>query len=74
MGGRTVRPRGRQCNATPKIARVPADVVISTWKARDLLERCLSALRSDPSEKTVIVVDNASEDGTIELVRSGSPR
>ena len=52
---------------------MPADVVISTWKARDLLERCLSALRSDPSEKKVIVVDNASEDGTIELVRERFP-
>ena len=52
---------------------MPADVVIPTWKARDLLERCLSALRSDPSEKTVIVVDNASEDGTVELVRERFP-
>ena len=49
------------------------DVVISTWKARDLLERCLLALRADPSEKTVIVVDNASGDGTIELVREQFP-
>jgi len=31
---------------------VTADVVISTWKARDLLERCLNGLREDPSEKT----------------------
>jgi GT2 family glycosyltransferase len=57
----------------PNIARVTADVVIATWKARDLLERCLSALRADPSEKTVIVVDNASGDGTIELVREQFP-
>ena len=57
----------------PKIARVTADVVISTWQARDLLERCLRALRADPSDMTVIVVDNASGDGTIELVREQFP-
>ena len=50
-----------------------ADVVISTWQARDLLERCLSALNSDPSPKTLIVVDNASGDGTAELVREQFP-
>jgi GT2 family glycosyltransferase len=52
---------------------VAADVVIPTWRARDLLERCLSALRADPSSKRVIVVDNASADGTSELVRDRFP-
>jgi N-acetylglucosaminyl-diphospho-decaprenol L-rhamnosyltransferase len=52
---------------------VNADVVIPTWRARDLLARCLSALRADPSPKRVIVVDNASGDGTAELVRSEHP-
>jgi N-acetylglucosaminyl-diphospho-decaprenol L-rhamnosyltransferase len=44
---------------------VSADVVIPTWRARDLLARCLSALRADPSPKQVIVVDNASADGSL---------
>jgi N-acetylglucosaminyl-diphospho-decaprenol L-rhamnosyltransferase len=52
---------------------VNADVVIPTWRARDLLARCLSALRADLSPKSVIVVDNASADGTAELVRSKYP-
>jgi N-acetylglucosaminyl-diphospho-decaprenol L-rhamnosyltransferase len=52
---------------------VKPDVVIPTWRARDLLARCLSALRADPSSKRVIVVDNASADGTAELVRSEHP-
>jgi N-acetylglucosaminyl-diphospho-decaprenol L-rhamnosyltransferase len=52
---------------------VTADVVIPTWRARDLLGRCLSALHADPSRKRVIVVDNASGDGTAELVRSEFP-
>jgi GT2 family glycosyltransferase len=49
------------------------DVVIPTWRARDLLRRCLSALRADHSSKRVTVVDNASGDGTCELVRDEFP-
>jgi GT2 family glycosyltransferase len=52
---------------------VTADVVIPTWNARDMLERCLLALRADPSPKRVIVVDNASADGTAELVGGAFP-
>jgi N-acetylglucosaminyl-diphospho-decaprenol L-rhamnosyltransferase len=52
---------------------VTADVVIPTWRARDILERCLRALDADPSSKRVIVVDNGSRDGTIELVRDAFP-
>lgn len=50
-----------------------ADVVIVTWRARDMLRRCLAALQKDPSPKRVIVVDNASGDGTVELVRDEFP-
>jgi N-acetylglucosaminyl-diphospho-decaprenol L-rhamnosyltransferase len=52
---------------------VTADVVIPTWRARELLARCLSALRADPSPKRVIVVDNASGDGTAKLVSDEFP-
>jgi N-acetylglucosaminyl-diphospho-decaprenol L-rhamnosyltransferase len=52
---------------------VTADVVIPTFRARDMLERCLRALAADPSPKRVIVVDNASTDGTGELVRREFP-
>ena len=48
-------------------------MVIPTWRARDLLRRCLSALRADHSSKSVTVVDNASGDGTRELVRDEFP-
>ena len=37
-----------------------------------MLERCLRALEVDPSRKRVIVVDNASGDGTVEFVRERS--
>ena len=48
-----------------------ADVVIPTWNAREMLERCLRALAGEPA--TVIVVDNASADGTAEMVRADFP-
>jgi N-acetylglucosaminyl-diphospho-decaprenol L-rhamnosyltransferase len=49
------------------------DVVIPTWRGRDLLRRCLAALRADASPKRVIVVDNASADGTAALVGGEFP-
>jgi GT2 family glycosyltransferase len=52
---------------------VTADVVIPTWRGRDLLRRCLVALRADQSPKRLIVVDNASGDGTAALVRDEFP-
>jgi N-acetylglucosaminyl-diphospho-decaprenol L-rhamnosyltransferase len=57
----------------PTIGPVTADVVIPTWRARELLSRCVAALHADPSPKRVIVVDNASGDGTAELVREEFP-
>jgi N-acetylglucosaminyl-diphospho-decaprenol L-rhamnosyltransferase len=50
---------------------VTADVVIPTWNARDMLARALRALAEEPAG--VIVVDNASRDGTGALVRREFP-
>jgi GT2 family glycosyltransferase len=51
------------------------DVVVVAYRSCDLLESCLGSVREHaprgPYE--VYVVDNASEDGTIEMVRSGFP-
>ena len=46
-------------------------VLIVSWNARDYLARCLRALAPTPHE--VIVVDNASSDGSAALVRSAFP-
>ena len=48
-----------------------ADVVIPSWNGRDMLARCLDALVREPC--SAIVVDNASTDGTADLVRSRFP-
>ena len=51
----------------------PIDVVIPTWNARALLDRCLDTLARQTLPANVIVVDNGSEDGTAEHVASTRP-
>lgn len=45
-----------------------ATVVVVTWQGRHLLEPCLSSLRAQTMPHRVFVVDNASTDGTLELL------
>jgi GT2 family glycosyltransferase len=58
---------------------VPAElevVIVSSTGARDLLRACLASLRTNPpatGEMVVHVVDNASTDGTLEMVRDEFP-
>ena len=51
-------------------------VIVSSTGARDLLRTCLASLRANPpatGEMVVHVVDNASTDGTPEMVRDEFP-
>jgi GT2 family glycosyltransferase len=50
---------------------VDVDVVIVTYRARTFLAECLRRL--PPEAASVCVVDNGSDDGTAELVRSVAP-
>ncbi|MCB9883273.1 MAG: glycosyltransferase family 2 protein [Planctomycetes bacterium] len=47
-------------------------IVVLSWNTKDLLEACLSSLRAlgDRVSREVIVVDNASEDGSADHVAS----
>jgi N-acetylglucosaminyl-diphospho-decaprenol L-rhamnosyltransferase len=51
------------------------DVVIVSYRCRELLRGCLEALRAHPPSvpMSVVVVDNASADGTVEMVRADFP-
>src|SRR5262249_18729407 len=51
------------------------DIVIVSFRCRDLLRRCLLALRDHPPScpMKIVVVDNASGDGTVEMVGSEFP-
>ena len=49
-------------------------MVVVNWNGRDLLEPCLSSLSKQVySNREVILVDNASDDGSVEFVRSVFP-
>jgi GT2 family glycosyltransferase len=52
-------------------------VLIVNWNVRDLLSACLASVYAELShsalQATVWVVDNASQDGSSELVRTGFP-
>ncbi len=53
---------------------VDLSVVIVNWNVCDLLRRCLhSILVNLPHEIEIIVVDNASTDGSVEMVRTEFP-
>src|SRR5258708_24891569 len=69
---------GRRRPSAPQPVRdlSRVSVVIASWNARDVLEKYLpsiiEAARFHP-ENEVIVVDNASHDGTAEMVRERFP-
>ena len=48
-------------------------MVVPNWNGRDLLGRCLSALLSALPGERIIVVDDASTDGSVDFVRSRFP-
>ncbi|MET0557126.1 MAG: glycosyltransferase family 2 protein [Solirubrobacterales bacterium] len=51
-----------------------AAVVIPSWNSRDLLPQCLDSLTEQGAELEVLVVDNGSSDGSVELLRQRGVR
>ena len=50
-------------------------VIIVSWNVRDLLRRCLqSILKAEDLQLEIVVVDNASSDGSPEMVRDEFPQ
>ena len=49
------------------------DICIVSWRARDLLRACLRSVVGSPEAADIIVVDNASADGTVEMLRADFP-
>ncbi|MBI3724368.1 glycosyltransferase family 2 protein [bacterium] len=52
---------------------LPFSVIVVNYRARELLSRCLESLALSKVEHEAIVVDNASRDGSAELVRERHP-
>lgn len=52
-------------------------IVIVNWNVRQMLSNCLASIRAQvrlaPEDYEVIVVDNASKDGSVEMVRTSYP-
>jgi GT2 family glycosyltransferase len=74
------RPRhAAPAPAPPAVERgaVVVSVIIVNWNVRDLLLSCLRSLRDElrlrPGQVEVVVVDNASSDGSVEAVRAAFP-
>ncbi len=53
---------------------VDLTIVIVSWNVRDLLRRCLQSIWLDGGTLEIVVVDNASSDGSPEMVRTEFPR
>ncbi len=49
-------------------------VIIVSWNTRELLRACLASLLGDAPDARVIVVDNASSDGTADMIRAAFPQ
>jgi N-acetylglucosaminyl-diphospho-decaprenol L-rhamnosyltransferase len=48
-------------------------IVILNWNVRDLLDRCLASIRSDRYAIEIIVIDNASIDDSVAMVKAKYP-
>lgn len=50
-------------------------IIIVNWNTKEMLKDCLSSLHdtADPKQVKIIVVDNASVDGSVEMVKSTYP-
>jgi glycosyltransferase involved in cell wall biosynthesis len=48
----------------------PVDLLLITWNRREYVEKTLSNLLADPSDFRLYCWDNASEDGTADLIAS----
>jgi GT2 family glycosyltransferase len=57
----------------PEVSRSDVTVLVVTWRARELLRKCLAALDAQTLPHRLLVVDNASTDGTSALL-AGLPR
>ncbi len=53
---------------------IDLSIVILNWNVRDLLDRCLASLRSERYVLEIIVVDNASHDDSVGMLRAKYPQ
>jgi GT2 family glycosyltransferase len=63
-------------NQASTVPNLNTYVVIVNWNGKDILQKCLSSLFTNTasSECKVVVVDNSSKDGSIEMLRQDFPQ
>src|ERR1700726_2068840 len=56
-------------------AAVPLSIIVPSYNARELLADCLQSIYQNPPSESyeIIVIDDASSDGTSEMVRARFP-
>jgi hypothetical protein len=57
--------------------KIKLSIIILSWNTKALLRQCLRSLRQDSKDKTpkeIIVVDNGSTDGSLQMVRKEFPQ
>ena len=61
--------------APPPVADIILSIILSCYNTRGLLENCLQSIADNPASERyeVIVVDDASSDGTADMVRNRFP-
>lgn len=73
-----VMSQAHSASDTATLARVPVpelSIVIVSWNDREKLQNCLASIyRENLPSFEVLVIDNASSDGTPEMVRERFPR
>ena len=71
--GRWERAERQRGAPAGRPARLPlrVDVVVVTYRNRGTIDQCVANLRSSWADLTVTVVDNASDDGTVEHLLAG---
>lgn len=56
------------------MSEVALSILVVNWNTRALLQQCLASLPTDEVPFEVVVVDNASTDGSADMVRTHFPR
>jgi N-acetylglucosaminyl-diphospho-decaprenol L-rhamnosyltransferase len=67
--------KGRPAEAGKPSGDIVVSIIVATYNARGLLADCLDSIRLNPPSEPfeIVVVDDASRDGTSEMVRSRFP-
>lgn len=56
--------------------KIEISIIIVNWNTKEMLKNCVLSLldESDPEKTEIIVVDNASGDGSVEMMRADFPQ